>query len=78
MFKQEDAKKQVADQFEELMKAESEFLKQMEVLRNIPKEWNPQTDDEKSAAGTLLQEIDGRAAFAIRQMLLRYGNLLFL
>jgi len=74
----ETVKKEIEEKFNAMMDAEGELFKKIEELRDISKDWNPADDEESKTMINLAQNIDGRVIFMMRQMLLRYGNLLFL
>lgn len=74
----EAIQKEIEEKFNTMMDAEGQFFKNIEQLRAITKDWEPKDDEQAETMLGLAQQIDSRVQFAIRQMLIRYGNLLFL
>lgn len=78
MINQEETKKKIEEQFSVMMEAEGKLFKSIEDLRAIMADWKPENEEETKVMLGLAREIDGRTNFALRQILIRYGNLLFI
>lgn len=68
----------VEERFNEVMAAEAELIKKIEAFRSIDEGWAPETQEEMEIMMPIAQEIDMRINFVVRQLLIRYGNLLFI
>ena len=78
MIDKETTIQQIEEKFNAVMEAEAEFIKKMEEFRAIDAGWKPENDEEAQIMIPLAREIDGRINFALRQILIRYGNMLFI
>lgn len=78
MIDKETTIQQIEEKFNAVMEAEAEFFKAMEEFRAIDAGWQPADEEEAKIMVPLAREIDGRINFAIRQILIRYGNMLFI
>lgn len=70
--------KEIGEQFVKIVNVENEFFKQMEEFKKISDDWDPETDEDKEEYKKLGAEMDSRVKFLLREIMVRYGNLLFL
>lgn len=78
MIDKDAVMKDVEERFSAVMAAEAEFIKKMEEFRAIDAGWKPESEEEAQVMIPLAREIDGRINFALRQIMIRYGNMLFI
>lgn len=78
MIDKETTIQQIEEKFNAVMEAEAEFIKAMEEFRAIDAGWKPENEEEAKIMVPLAREIDGRINFALRQIMIRYGNMLFI
>lgn len=78
MIDKDKTLEQIQEKFAEVLAAEGEFFKKMEEFRAIDAGWKPENEEEAQIMMPLAQEIDRRINFALRQIMIRYGNMLFI
>ena len=74
----EEIKKQIEEKFQECREQGAQFSKVLYELRNINFPVDQDNEEEVKMAVDLGKEIDVRAAFLLRSLLIQHGNVLFI
>lgn len=75
----EEAQKEIQSKFEDVMSSVDELIKKIETLKEVGKDWRIGEDkEENQKVLNLGRNLDCGINFALRQLLVRYGNLLFI
>ena len=69
---------QIEEKFEHCTEALAALLKSIEDMQEIAADWSPQSPEETKQYQELGMNLDKRIIFILRQILIRYGNLLYL
>ena len=90
-FQENTAREQIKNKFDEVIAAQAEWFKKIEEMRALQNDWpdidsqipklNELTEEERKEFESVMrmrQNIDGAIVYALRQALVRYGNLLFI
>lgn len=90
-FQEHIAREQIKNKFDEVIAAQAEWFKKIEEMRALQNDWpdvdsqipklNELTEEERKEFKSVMrmrQNIDGAIVYALRQALVRYGNLLFI
>lgn len=75
----DETKKKINQCMDDILTAEGVWFKKIEEMRNIYANWEMDPDDEEENRKKmeLSRAIDSGVVYALRQALMRYGNLLF-
>lgn len=78
MVNTEAINSQIEEKFGHCTEALATLLKSIEDMQTIAADWNPQSPEDTKQYQELGMNLDKRIIFILRQILIRYGNLLYL